>query len=81
MGSAAERLDFTLRPEARWSNGEPVTAQDFVYSWQRLADPKTASPYASYLQYAHIANVDEVIAGRLPPAALGVKALDARRFR
>lgn len=72
---------FTLRPEARWSNGEPVTAQDFVYSWQRLADPKTASPYASYLQYAHIANVDEVIAGRLPPAALGVKALDARRFQ
>ena len=72
---------FTLRPEARWSNGEPVTAQDFVYSWQRLADPKTASPYASYLQYAHIANVDEVIAGRLPPAALGVKALDARRVQ
>jgi oligopeptide transport system substrate-binding protein len=72
---------FTLRPNARWSNGEPVTAQDFVYSWQRLADPKTASPYASYLQYAHIANMDEIIAGRQPPSELGVKALDAHRLQ
>ncbi|MGD8105898.1 ABC transporter substrate-binding protein [Pantoea sp. FN0302] len=67
---------FTLRPDARWSNGDPVTAADFVYSWQRLVDPKTASPYASFLQYAHILNVDEIIAGRQPPSALGVKALD-----
>ena len=72
---------FTLRPDARWSNGEPVTAQDFVYSWQRLADPKTASPYASYLQYAHIANVDEILAGRQPPTALGVKAIDAQHLQ
>lgn len=67
---------FTLRPDARWSNGDPVTAADFVYSWQRLVDPKTASPYASFLQYAHILNVDEIIAGKKPPSALGVKALD-----
>lgn len=67
---------FTLRPDARWSNGDPVTAADFVYSWQRLVDPKTASPYASFLQYAHIVNVDEIIAGKQPPSALGVKALD-----
>ncbi|ARJ43522.1 oligopeptide ABC transporter substrate-binding protein OppA [Pantoea alhagi] len=67
---------FTLRPDARWSNGDPVTAADFVYSWQRLVDPKTASPYASFLQYAHILNVDDIIAGRQPPSALGVKALD-----
>ena len=43
---------FTLRDNAKWSNGAPVTAHDFVYSWRRLADPKTASPYASYLQAA-----------------------------
>ncbi len=67
---------FTLRDNAQWSNGEPVTAQDFVYSWQRLADPKTASPYASYLQAAHIANIDSIPAGKASPTELGVKALD-----
>lgn len=72
---------FTLRENARWSNGEPVTAADFVYSWQRLADPRTASPYASYLQAAHVANVDAVMAGKAKPAELGVKALDARHFQ
>ncbi|WP_345831588.1 ABC transporter substrate-binding protein [Erwinia sp. HDF1-3R] len=67
---------FTLRKDARWSNGQPVTAADFVYSWQRLVDPKTASPYASYLQFAHIDNIDDVLAGKKPPSALGIKALD-----
>ncbi|NIF21911.1 oligopeptide ABC transporter substrate-binding protein OppA [Candidatus Pantoea multigeneris] len=67
---------FHLRKEAKWSNGAPVTAQDFVYSWERLADPKTASPYASYLQYGHLLNVDEIIAGKKPITDLGVKALD-----
>ena len=71
---------FTLREDARWSNGEPVTAQDFVYSWQRLADPKTASPYASYLQAAHIANIDAILAGKASPDSLGVKAIDAHHL-
>ncbi|MCE1736980.1 ABC transporter substrate-binding protein, partial [Enterobacter hormaechei] len=43
---------FHLRKDAKWSNGDPVTAQDFVYSWRRVVDPNTASPYASFLQYA-----------------------------
>ncbi|MBS6057965.1 oligopeptide ABC transporter substrate-binding protein OppA [Mixta calida] len=67
---------FHLRKDAKWSNGEPVTAQDFVYSWQRLANPKTASPYASYLQYGHLLNVDDIIAGKKAPDTLGVKATD-----
>ncbi len=67
---------FYLRPEARWSNGQPVTAHDFVYSWQRLADPNTASPYASYLQYCHIKNSDDIIRGLKSPQTLGVKAQD-----
>ncbi|MGB9097937.1 ABC transporter substrate-binding protein [Erwinia sp.] len=67
---------FTLRADAKWSNGEPVTAADFVYSWQRLVDPKTASPYASYLQYAHIDNIDQILAGKKTPTELGIKALD-----
>ncbi|UCB30884.1 oligopeptide ABC transporter substrate-binding protein OppA [Duffyella gerundensis] len=72
---------FTLRDDAKWSDGTPVTAEDFVYSWRRLVDPKTASPYASYAQYAHIANVDEIISGKKSPDTLGVKALDAHRLQ
>ncbi|WP_343552740.1 ABC transporter substrate-binding protein [Pantoea sp.] len=72
---------FTLRDNARWSNGKPVTANDFVYSWQRLANPKTASPYASYLQAAHIANVDAVMSGKATLNQLGVKALDDRHLQ
>lgn len=81
-----ENVDFTiwtfhLREGLQWSNGDPVTAQDFVYSWRRLGDPQTASPYASYLQYAHVANADEVIGGKLPPEKLGVEALDEKTLR
>ena len=71
---------FHLRKDAKWSDGSPVTAQDFVYSWQRLADPKTASPYASYLQYGHIANIDDIIEGKKPITDLGVKAIDDNTF-
>ncbi|WP_173634267.1 ABC transporter substrate-binding protein [Paramixta manurensis] len=72
---------FTLRADAKWSNGTPVTAADFVYSWRRLVDPKTASPYASYVQYAHIANVDAIISGQKKPETLGVKALDEHHLQ
>ena len=72
---------FHLRKDAKWSNGKPVTAQDFVYSWQRVVDPKTASPYASYLQYAHVENVDDVIAGKKDKSTLGVKAIDDHTFQ
>ncbi|WP_343500589.1 oligopeptide ABC transporter substrate-binding protein OppA [Enterobacter bugandensis] len=71
---------FHLRKDAKWSDGTPVTAEDFVYSWQRLANPNTASPYASYLQYGHIANIDGIIAGKKPVTDLGVKAIDANTF-
>lgn len=67
---------FHLRPEAKWSNGDPVVAGDFVYSWQRLVDPKTASEYAWYMELMQVANASEIIAGKLPPTDLGVKAID-----
>ncbi|CFR13750.1 ABC transporter substrate-binding protein [Yersinia kristensenii] len=72
---------FHLRDNAVWSDGTPVTAQDFVYSWQRLANPKIGSPYASYLQYAQIDNVDAVLKGVKKPDELGVKALDAKTLQ
>lgn len=63
---------FTLRSNNKWSNGDPVTAQDFVYSWQRTVDPKTASSYA-YL-FDGIKNANDIMAGTKAPEALGVKA-------
>jgi oligopeptide transport system substrate-binding protein len=72
---------FHLRPDAVWSDGSPVTAQDFVYSWQRLADPKTGSPYASYLQYAKIENIDDILTGKKGPQTLGIKAIDDKTLQ
>lgn len=63
---------FTLRSNNKWSNGDPVTAQDFVYSWQRTVDPKTASSYA-YL-FDGIKNANDIMAGTKAPETLGVKA-------
>ncbi len=65
---------FYLRRDARWSNGDPVLAQDFLYSFRRSADPATASNYAQVL--LPIMNAREVLAASLPPAELGVSALD-----
>jgi oligopeptide transport system substrate-binding protein len=67
---------FILRKDAKWSNGDPVVAGDFVYAWQRAADPATASNYSWYLELATIANASEIIAGTAAPDTLGVKAID-----
>lgn len=72
---------FTLREEAKWSDGDPVTAEDFVYSWRRLSDPETASPYSSYLQNAYILNAQAILSGKMPTSALGVKALDSQHLQ
>lgn len=64
---------FTLR-NAKWSNGDKITAQDFVYSWRRSLTPKTASPYA-YL-FSGVKNADAISKGKLPVEQLGIKALD-----
>ena len=68
---------FHLRKDAKWSNGDPVTAQDFVYSWQRAVDPATASPYAWYMEYTKMANAKDIVAGKKDKSELGVKAVDA----
>ncbi len=63
---------FTLRKDAKWSNGEKLTAKDFVYSWQRTVNPKTASEYA-YL-FSGIKNADDIVAGKKAVSTLGIKA-------
>ena len=67
---------FRLRASARWSNGEPVTAADFVYSLRRIEDPKTHSQYAEVLY--PIKNAQEVNTGKAALTELGVAAVDAR---
>ncbi|WP_225904646.1 peptide ABC transporter substrate-binding protein [Lentilactobacillus parabuchneri] len=63
---------FTLRKGTKWSNGDPVTAKDFVYSWQRTVNPKTASQYG-YL-FSGIKNADAIQANKKSYKTLGVKA-------
>ncbi|WP_108651782.1 peptide ABC transporter substrate-binding protein [Dongshaea marina] len=66
---------FHLR-HAKWSDGTPLTAKDFVFAWRRAVDPKLASPYSWFVQEAHITNADAIVNGKLPPSKLGVEALD-----
>jgi len=65
---------FKLRPDARWSNGDRVVAQDFVAGLRRLVDPATASPYAQVIDV--ITNAGDIIAGKKPPQSLGIGAPD-----
>lgn len=65
---------FHLRKNALWSDGVVVTAKDFVFAWQTVVNPQTASRYAFIL--APIKNAEKIIDGKMKPESLGVKALD-----
>ena len=67
---------FTIRDNAKWSNGDPVTANDFVYAWKRLADPTLASGFSFELEVAGIKNATDIIAGKKDSSELGVSAQD-----
>jgi oligopeptide transport system substrate-binding protein len=69
---------FKLR-KARWSNGDPITSEDFVFSFQKAMDPKTASPFAQLLFC--ILNAEEVQKGKLSIEKLGVYALNESEFK
>ena len=68
---------FKIREDADWSNGDPVTADDFVYSWRKLVDPDEAAPY-SYMMEGVIENAAEIIDGDVDPEELGVEAIDEK---
>jgi len=85
IAAAAERWEisadgltytFHLRADARWSNGDPVSAEDFVFGLRRLVDPVTAALYAAEL--GNVVNAAAIVAGERAPAELGVAAPDAR---
>ncbi|MGH6837914.1 MAG: peptide ABC transporter substrate-binding protein [Methylocella sp.] len=66
--------DFRLRPDAKWSNGDKVAPEDFVYAFRRLMAPRTGAPYANILYT--LKNAEKVNKGELPMEALGARALD-----
>ena len=66
---------FKIRSDAKWSDGEPVKAEDWVYAWQRLVDPKTASEYGYFLD-GIVVNAAEIQAEEKKPEELGIKAVD-----
>jgi oligopeptide transport system substrate-binding protein len=79
---AADGVTYTfhLRPDARWSNGDPLTAEDFVYAWRRGVDPATAA--TSLHALADLAGAREILDGTAKdPAKLGVEAVDAHTLR
>jgi ABC-type oligopeptide transport system substrate-binding subunit len=66
---------FHMRKDAKWSNGDPVTAHDFAWSWKRQLDPATAAPYSAFLY--DLKNGEAFNKGQVKdPEAVGVKALD-----
>jgi oligopeptide transport system substrate-binding protein len=71
-----EGATFWLREDARWSDGKPVTAHDFVFAWRNVVDPVTASQYAFILYY--VKNAEAINSKQMPPERLGVRAVSDR---
>lgn len=67
-------VTITLRPEAKWSDGRKVTAEDLVIAWQRLADPATKSPHAARLTAIGVTGAAAIISGKADPGTLGLVA-------
>jgi oligopeptide transport system substrate-binding protein len=78
MSGDGKVYTFKLRADGKWSDGSPVTANDFVFAWQRLTDPATAAEYAYML--APVVNAEAITKGEKKPAELGVKAVDDLTF-
>ena len=79
--SSDDGLTWTvhLRDGLKWSDGSAFKASDFVYSWQRVANPETAAPYADTVLWP-VENFDAVFAGEADPSTLGVSAPDDKTF-
>ncbi|UXI02842.1 peptide ABC transporter substrate-binding protein [Photobacterium sp. TY1-4] len=71
-----QTITFKLRDQLQWSDGSPLTAQDFVYAWRRAVDPSTGNTTSFYFQTANVLNAEAIIAGEKPASTLGVQAPD-----
>ncbi|MFZ7944592.1 MULTISPECIES: peptide ABC transporter substrate-binding protein [Bacillaceae] len=74
----ADKTELTvkLRKDAKWTNGDPVTAHDYVFAWQRAINPETASEYGPYFMEGKIKNATEIGKGEAKVEDLGIKAED-----
>jgi len=72
--NGGKTLTIKLRKDAKWSNGDPVTAHDFEYAWKRVVNPDTASEYA-YIMY-DLKNAEAINMGKKKVDELGVKAIN-----
>lgn len=70
---------FYLKPELRWSDGTPLTADDFVFAFRRLQNPETAASLAYFMNM--LANAEAINSGQMPPEKLGVRAIDSTTLR
>lgn len=77
--NGGKTLTINLRKDAKWSNGDPVTAHDFVYAWRKVVDPKTASEFAYIM--SDIKNADLVNTGKKPLNSLGIRALNKYKLQ
>lgn len=71
-----QNYTFYLRKNAKWSDGTPVTAHDFVFGFQRSIDPQTGGEYANYFEQMNVKNSSLILTGKKSPSTLGVQALD-----
>ncbi|AKG04967.1 peptide ABC transporter substrate-binding protein [Salimicrobium jeotgali] len=76
MSEDGTTYTFNLREDAKWSNGDPVTAEDFVYAWQRAVNPDTGSEYGPYMMNGVIKNAEAIASGEMEVSELGVTAKD-----
>lgn len=81
MSADGKTWTFKIRKESLWHDGKPVTADDFVYTFRRLVDPKYASQYSFMATTAQLLNADAIIRGKQPIDSLGVKALDSQTLQ
>ena len=78
FSDGGKTVTFVLKDGLKWSNGDPVTAADFVFGWQRAVSPKTGNNTGFVFSTANIVNAIEILSGDKVPSELGIKALDER---
>ncbi|MEZ9425829.1 peptide ABC transporter substrate-binding protein [Vibrio lentus] len=78
FSNGGKTVTFVLKDDLKWSNGDPVTAADFVFGWQRAVSPKTGNNTGFVFSTANIVNASDILSGDKDPSELGIKALDDR---